>query len=158
MLLVRKVIFHLFSLFEGLEPSDNLVVGVIILAISLFFTGFLVLIRTYIKSCISEIVNKELEKNPKCIEQRGKIQSLIRRHEEINNILDEIFPRKFVLQPDREDTIYSSRLDLTKKQESSLGFDEEIGEIIFRISLRDRIARDEIIEDGGNNGENKLQS
>jgi len=120
MLLVKKVIFHLFSLFEGLKPSDNLVVGVVILAIGLILTGLLILIRTYIRSCISEIVNKELEKNPKCVEQREKIQSLIRRHEEINNLIDEMFPRKFV--------------------------------------LRDLIARDEIIEDGENDGENKLHS
>ncbi len=65
MFFVRKVISHLFPLFENLEMSDGLVIGITILLIGAVFTAAYILIRTYIKSYISAIINEELEKNPK---------------------------------------------------------------------------------------------
>lgn len=58
MFLVRKVIFHLFPLFENLEISD----GIIVLIIGGIATAGYILVRTYIKSYISAIINEELEK------------------------------------------------------------------------------------------------
>ena len=107
MILEKEVIFHLFSLVENLKIRDELVVGVVLTIIGLAFAGFFVLIRTYIRTYISEIVRKELEKNPQCIKQTGEIENLIRRYEEINNAFNMAFPRRFRLQQDTEDAIGS---------------------------------------------------
>lgn len=157
MVLSRKVIFHLFSLFTSLKFGEDLITGIIILIVGLALAGFFVLIRVYIRSYISEIVSKELEKNPRCIEQIGKIENLIKKHGEIDNLINEIFPRKFVLQKDREDTIYGSKdiesiYDFNKPV---VGYDEERGEVIFRIKLKDLISPDEMTEEGEKNGKGR---
>lgn len=156
MFFTRKVIFHLFSLFERPEFSDDLIIGVLVLIISLVLAGFFVLIRAYIRSYISEIVNKELEKSPKHMEQNIKIENLIKKHEKTNNLLDEIFPRFPRLPVPREDMVYGLReaekvYDLKK---SVIEFDKEKGEIVFRVKLEDRFSPEELIEESENHKNN----
>lgn len=57
---------------------------------------------------------------------------------------------KFVLQKDREDTIYGSNdvENIYDFNESVVGYDEERGEVIFRIKLKDRISPAKMTDEG----------
>lgn len=97
--------------------------------VGLAFAGFFVLIRTYIRSYISEIVRKELEKNPRCIKQTGEIENLMKRYEEINDAFNMAFPKRFVLQQDTEDAIESLTKEFAESGKTIVfNFDEATSE------------------------------
>lgn len=149
---VRKVISHLFLLFENAKISNEVIIGITVLIAFAALTAAYILIRTYIKSYISAIINEELKRNPTCIRNAERIENLMKECDELNDAFDKAFPRTlFGVQQDREPAIIYGPKDqvINDSRKSPATFDREKGEVIFRVKLKDLITSEKIIEEEG---------